>query len=122
MLLEKRLDSADPGGEDDAAALGSDLRVAGVLPRELRRCDGEVREPVGAPCSKSGTSPATFTGRSDGSNRWIVRIPFRPLIRPVQNSSIPVPTGVTGPMPVMRTLRLVTMLLDARPPRLGPQL
>src|SRR5512134_1352573 len=54
--------------------------------------------------SKSGTSAASVTGRSEGSNRSMRRIPFRPDVRPDQNSSTPVPTGVRGPMPVMKTL------------------
>ena len=49
VLLEKRLDAADPGGDHDAAALGRDLRGAGVLPRQLRAREGEVRHAVGAP-------------------------------------------------------------------------
>ena len=38
-------------------------------------------------------------------NRAISRTPFRPVVSPVQNSSTPVPTGVTGPIPVMTTFR-----------------
>lgn len=34
----------------------------------------------------------------------MVRTPFRPLARPCQKSSTPIPIGVTGPIPVMTTL------------------
>src|SRR3989337_3373145 len=53
--------------------------------------------------SKSRTSPASLTGRSDASNRSIGAMPWRPEVSPAQNSSTPVPTGVTGPMPVTTT-------------------
>jgi hypothetical protein len=36
--------------------------------------------------------------------RVIVRTPLRPAVKPAQKSSTPMPTGVTGPMPVMTTL------------------
>src|SRR5262245_19215580 len=45
-------------------------------------------------------------------------MPWRPVVSPVQNSSRPVPTGVTGPMPVtttrspMPSLRGSELLLD----------
>ena len=39
------------------------------------------------------------------SNASIGRTPLRPLVSPCQNVSMPVPTGVTGPMPVITTLR-----------------
>src|SRR5262245_64666515 len=45
-------------------------------------------------------------------------MPLRPVVSPVQNSSRPVPTGVTGPMPVtttrspMSSLRGSELLLD----------
>ena len=35
----------------------------------------------------------------------IARTPLRPEVSPVQKSSTPVPTGVTGPIPVMTTRR-----------------
>src|SRR5437762_8477534 len=53
--------------------------------------------------TKSGTSPASFTGRPEGSNRSMWRMPFRPSVTPAQNASTPVPTGVTGPIPVTTT-------------------
>jgi hypothetical protein len=55
--------------------------------------------------SNPSTSPATVTGRSPMGNRVMVRTPLRPLVRPRQKSSTPMPTGVTGPSPVMTTLR-----------------
>src|SRR5262245_36760146 len=70
--------------------------------------------------SKSGTSPATETGRSPASKAVIARMPLRPVVSPAQNSSTPVPTGVTGPMPVtttrspIRSLGRAQLLLDER--------
>src|SRR6266540_3166957 len=55
--------------------------------------------------SNPSTSPANFTGRSEGSNLVILRIPLRPEVAPAQKSSTPMPIGVTGPMPVITTLR-----------------
>src|ERR687898_1453783 len=57
--------------------------------------------------SNPGTSPATLTGRSSVSNAVINRIPLRPDVSPVQKSSTPVPTGVTGPIPVTTTRSLI---------------
>src|SRR3990172_7790423 len=65
-----------------------------------------------SPAWKSGTSPASVTDRSDGSKCEMRRMPFRPEVRPAQNSSTPVPTGVTGPIPVTTT-RLATAPLYA---------
>ena len=36
-------------------------------------------------------------------NCVIVRTPLRPVARPCQKSSTPIPIGVTGPIPVMTT-------------------
>src|SRR5438552_4896835 len=58
---------------------------------------------------KSFTSPASLTGRSEASNRLIGPIPLRPVVRLVQKSSTPVPTGVTGPIPVTTTRRRSAM-------------
>src|SRR5439155_12987561 len=58
--------------------------------------------------SKSGTSPASCTARPEGSKFWIFRMPLRPVVRACQKSSTPVPTGVTGPMPVTTTRRSAT--------------
>ena len=89
--------------------------LAGVLPGELRRGDRELREAVGPagllrvePVARDrsrGPRPATVTGRSSVGNRVISRTPLRPVVSPFQKSSTPVPTGVTGPIPVMTTLR-----------------
>src|SRR5438093_1454027 len=57
--------------------------------------------------SNPSTSPASFTGRSDASNRVIPWIPLRPEVAPAQKASTPMPIGVTGPMPVITTLRSV---------------
>ena len=48
VLCDDGVDASDARGEDDAAALGFDLRVAGVLPGELRSRNSEVNERVGA--------------------------------------------------------------------------
>jgi hypothetical protein len=47
VLLEKRLDAADAGGDHDATTLRRDLRGTRVLPGQLRSRDGEVRHAVG---------------------------------------------------------------------------
>src|SRR6185369_8653309 len=82
--------------------------------RSVRRASFRSRWSSG---SKS-TSPATVTGRSSIGNRVIVRTPFRPLVSPCQKSSTPVPTGVTGPSPVMTTLRRSSRATVLRNPQL----
>src|SRR6187401_771351 len=83
--------------------------------RSVRRASFRSRWSSG---SKS-TSPATVTGRSSIGNREIVRTPFRPLASPCQKSSTPVPTGVTGPSPVMTTLRRSSDATVLGAPELG---
>src|SRR6266498_1212373 len=49
---------------------------------------------------------ASFTSSQvETSNLVILRIPLRPEVAPAQKSSTPMPIGVTGPMPVITTLR-----------------
>ena len=54
--------------------------------------------------SKSFTSPAMRTGKSAASNSVMGPMPDFPAISAFQNSSVPMPTGETTPMPVITTL------------------
>ena len=57
---------------------------------------------------KSRTSPAQRMGREEASKPWISPMPQRPETRPSQKASVPVPRGVTAPVPVM-TMRFSSM-------------
>src|SRR5437867_6217843 len=73
------------------------------------------------PMSKSGICAPILEGRADVSKPERGRPPERPSTRPFQNSSSPVPMGVTGPIPVMTTRRRRPSLRSGRdgPPRSG---
>src|SRR5438128_8830864 len=57
--------------------------------------------------SPRGTCAAILTGRSETSNDWIARIPDVPAIRLFQFRSRPIPRGVTSPIPVTTTRRIL---------------
>ena len=56
--------------------------------------------------SKSFTSAATRTGKSEGSNAWMKSMPLRPLTADSHVVRASLPTGVTAPRPVT-TARLI---------------
>src|SRR5436190_6201634 len=89
---------------------GSPASAQASLAAAMAKCTARsVRRisfgPRCAPGSKSGSSPPIWTGRSEGSIRDSLRTPLLPASSPSQKSSIPMPTGVTGPRPVITTLR-----------------
>ncbi len=92
--------SETTSGVPASAQASEPAAIAYCEKRSVRRASFVSRKSV---ATKSGTSPATVTGRSEVSNCVIVRTPLRPDVMPVQKSSTPVPTGVTGPMPVTTT-------------------
>src|SRR5262249_33640942 len=61
--------------------------------------------------SKPLTSPANLVANCEQSKRVMGPMPLCPRMTPCQVSSVPIPTGVTNPMPVMTT-RLFCMCLD----------
>src|SRR5206468_7974795 len=81
--------------------------------RSVRRASFVSRYADG---SNPSTSPATLTDRSSVGNCVLRRTPFRPEVMPFQKSSTPVPTGVTGPIPVTTT-RVRWLMVRSRPPR-----
>ena len=89
-------------GEPASSHASCDPAREKCVTRSVRRASFASSQREG---SKSGTSPASRTARGEASKCSILRMPFRPFVRPAQNSSTPVPTGVTGPMPVMTTRR-----------------
>ena len=52
---------------------------------------------------KSGTSPAILTGKFEASNLVIFLIPDFPSMMPFQFFSMPVPSGLMIPSPVITT-------------------
>src|SRR5205814_3434964 len=56
-----------------------------------------------ASSSKSGISPAIWTGKHEGSNREIRFTPDLPARIARQNATFPMPFGLTTPIPVMTT-------------------
>ena len=57
--------------------------------------------------SKPTTSPATCTGEPQGSKRVMRRTPLTPLRLASQKASLPIPLGLTAPIPVMTTRRFI---------------
>ena len=64
VLVEERLDAADAGGVDHGAAIGADLGLARVGPRELRRARSRT-----ARTGRCGELPWRRGGRSPRSRR-----------------------------------------------------
>jgi hypothetical protein len=93
--------SATTSGSPASAQASFAAAMPNCVNRSVRRASLTSRNSLG---SNPSTSPATETGRSPMGNCVIVRTPFRPLARPCQKSSTPIPIGVTGPIPVMTTL------------------
>ncbi len=60
------------------------------------------------------TSPANRVGKSPASKRVMGPTPETPSSSARQVSSVPIPTGVTSPMPVTATLRGMATLYFAR--------
>src|ERR1700733_3691569 len=57
--------------------------------------------------SPSGTWPAIFAGRSLTSKRWIAPMPDWPARSRCHTRSAPTPSGVTRPIPVTTTRRML---------------
>ena len=64
------------------------------------------REVIHCVGSQPLTSPANFVAKFETSKRVIGPMPERPSRSPFQVSSVPMPTGVTRPTPVITTRRL----------------
>src|SRR6516225_1510204 len=63
--------------------------------------------------SPRGTCAAILTGRSDTSKDWIARTPDAPANRLSQFRSRPIPRGVTSPIPVTTTRRILSLAVRA---------
>src|SRR5438067_2835694 len=82
------------------------------MKRSLRRASFLSMNCAG---SKSLTSPAMRLGRSFASKRVMGPMPLFPARMPCQVGSLPIPSGVTRPIPVTTTLRSTRCI---RPPRM----
>src|SRR6266404_6638329 len=81
------------------------------------RANGRIRETclrsffsTQASSSKPETSPAIWTSMAEESNREIRRTPLRPSSTACEKAGVPVPLGLTTPIPVITQRRFIESL------------
>ncbi len=78
--------------------------------RRAKRAGGPSPPRTCFSSNSSGTSPATCTTKPDGSKRVMRRTPLTPFRVASQKHSRPIPFGLTAPIPVITTRRMVLAL------------